>query len=1164
MTIAYRQPFALSPSDYDNLSRKCHAPLLIAFLGCVTLLYLPLGAQAEISNNQFVEAKDGAGRPLVDDPGETYGTAWGDWNGDGYPDVWMGKHQYTPTAFYRNNGDGTFTNVTEGVVFDAAAHYGDDTHGVAWADFDNDGDDDLIEVCGGGAGEAAGSPTITDEWRNNLFVNSGGLLVEDAQGYGIDYPRGRSRTPLWVDFDNDGRLDLINGAFRSIEEQSPSAIFQQGDAGFVDVTLATGFSAGSCHSVMLSHLGPLGEASVICVDTSRVTGVYNTSVIPFADLQPVIGNALFNAYLSDLAIGDFNGDLLPDVFAGSTPPNPSTAVRTGPANDRIHAFIAAAAVERGFSFTAPGDVELEFGWETARPDIFLGAGGVAPPTNSDVGLRGPNLFPHRVRLTLSADNTAYQGLVPNRTGGIYIGLVDGSWQIRTLNAGGEVNVIARASGISTPTAIGSLSLTQGNMTPPALFINQAGGLVARPTAAAFLDPVATIQTYARSVVAGDFDNDMDLDTYIGSSGKVANVPNVLFENLGDATFRFIPGAGGAAGSILGRTDTVSMVDYDQDGFIDLFVTQGRLPAPFAYTAEHQLFRNQGNSNHWVLINLEGVASNRDGVGAILYATTPDGKMQMREQNNGVHRYVQDFVQTHFGLGSNTTVDLEVVWPSGIIDRFHDLAANQVYDLVEGSSQGSDFVLATADLSVAETAGTALINVTLTPAPGPGEQIQVAYQTADGTALAGSDYSSATGALTFLPGETQHTVPVMFLDDSAQEAAETFTLTFSSPNAPPVVATVTVLDDDDNGEPLPECGTPDYNRSTETGVFLWNDCGTNRWHTRMTAGGSSVSYLGSLTSDPAVSNLTGSSIEAGDRLPAPDYRLNVSGTAQDGFDFDLPAGARGCFTLSSPANLAVLAGANRVPVGLAVSLPDLGLCTRTLEVADPSLAESVGQAVFTVTLTPPPGVGEQIRVDYETADGTAQAGSDYTATSGNLVFGPGDTTLDVTVAVTNDAVAESVETFFLKLNSDQTNDATATATIRDDDLDTTPACNAPSPAYNKATETAIFLWNDCDTNRWHLRATGGGQTVSYQGSLTASPALDNLTGFSIEGSDRLPPNFRFDVNGPAQDGIDFNIPNGGEACLSVPEPNNVRIVAGANRIDVTGPISLPGFTACTPP
>ena len=71
-----------------------------------------------------------------------------------------------------------------------------------------------------------------------------------------------------------------------------------------------------------------------------------------------------------------------------------------------------------------------------------------------------------------------------------------------------------------------------------------------------------------------FDNDMDVDAYVVASAS-DNLPNILYENQGDGTFVAVPDAGGAAGTTLGRGDSVVTADYDGDGFIDLFVTNGK-------------------------------------------------------------------------------------------------------------------------------------------------------------------------------------------------------------------------------------------------------------------------------------------------------------------------------------------------------------------------------------------------------------------------------------------------------------------------------------------------------------------------------------------------------------------------------------------------------------
>ena len=108
----------------------------------------------------------------------------------------------------------------------------------------------------------------------------------------------------------------------------------------------------------------------------------------------------------------------------------------------------------------------------------------------------------------------------------------------------------------------------------------------------------------------------------------------------------------------------------------------------------------------------------------------------------------------------------------------------------------------------------------------------------------------------------------------------------------------------------------------------------------------------------------------------------------------------------------------------------------LSIGDVTLAEGTGgttNAVFTVTLAGPADL--EVRVHYATANGTAAAGSDYTATSGTLTFPAGTTTRTVTVPVTADAVHEADETFHLDLSAPvnaDLGDARGTATVLDDD------------------------------------------------------------------------------------------------------------------------------------
>ena len=88
-------------------------------------------------------------------------------------------------------------------------------------------------------------------------------------------------------------------------------------------------------------------------------------------------------------------------------------------------------------------------------------------------------------------------------------------------------------------------------------------------------------------------------------------------------------------------------------------------------------------NHWLGLHLVGNKSNRDGIGAMIFVRH-DGITQRGMVRSGSSYLSQSDLRPHFGLGSATKVEIEVRWPSGGNSVMHDVAADQIWTLREGS------------------------------------------------------------------------------------------------------------------------------------------------------------------------------------------------------------------------------------------------------------------------------------------------------------------------------------------------------------------------------------------------------------------------------------------------------------------------------------------------
>ncbi len=127
---------------------------------------------------------------IVNDGGSSVGGSWGDYDNDGDLDLFVSNAGNQNNFLYQNNGDETFTKITNSPITNDQGH----SHGSAWADYDNDGDLDLF--------------VSNDQGQDNFLYSNdgnGGFTKTINQ---ITQDSGDSFGAAWADFDNDGDLDL--------------------------------------------------------------------------------------------------------------------------------------------------------------------------------------------------------------------------------------------------------------------------------------------------------------------------------------------------------------------------------------------------------------------------------------------------------------------------------------------------------------------------------------------------------------------------------------------------------------------------------------------------------------------------------------------------------------------------------------------------------------------------------------------------------------------------------------------------------------------------------------------------------------------------------------------------------------------------------------------
>ncbi len=423
------------------------------------------------------------------------GCAFLDYDGDGWQDVllvngmdWPGhKRQRTTLRLYRNNRNGTFSDVTRSAGLDVEM-YG---MGVAVGDYNNDGYPDILVTCVG---------------QNRLFRNTGkGRFVDVTRASGLGGRSGFSTSALWFDYDRDGLLDLF--VCNYVKWSPEHDVFCSLDGKRKSYCTPEAYRGETC---WLFHNRGDGTFE----DVTATSGIFDSS-------SKSLGVAML----------DYDQDGWPDLLvANDTQPNKLYQnMRNGTFKE--------VAIEAGVAFSTEGKARAGMGVDVAD---FENSG--AP------GIAITNFSNEMIGLYRSAGHGTYEDVaIPAGVGAASRNTLGFGCLFMDANLDGALDLIALNGHIDE--TVRNIRYGVGYAQPPHLFLNDGKGRfrdVALEAGKEFRQPKV-----GRGLAYGDFDRDGDLDillttnkgpAYLFRNDQLAGNRSIRFRLVGTKSNRDAIGA----------------------------------------------------------------------------------------------------------------------------------------------------------------------------------------------------------------------------------------------------------------------------------------------------------------------------------------------------------------------------------------------------------------------------------------------------------------------------------------------------------------------------------------------------------------------------------------------------------------------------------------------
>jgi hypothetical protein len=532
-----------------------------------------------------------------------------DYDNDGFYDVFIPDG--VESRLFRNLGDGTFEDVTAAAGLSGL----DGVSTAVFADYDNDGYKDLF---------------VSRTYKpNQLFRNNGDGTFTDVtadSGIGADCC---TTVASWADYNNDGFLDLYVGRYLDPRRTIPTTFYARngepnqlyrnnGDGTFTNVTEEAGVGEiGLCLGTVWGDYNDDGYPDLFVVnDFGRSTLYRNNGDGTFTDVTVRAGTLAYGAGMN-ASMADYDNDGRLDLY--------TTDIRSE------HAWFAEAPTVWRYMLNS----WRQGVWRTDMPLYF--------EMFRQSGLRFVSVFQ-----AMASGNH----LLRNRG--------DGTFESMTESARANPHGWFWGASFSDFDNDGWLDVYAAN-----------GWVYGDRGTEMELDFLNNVVSRQDEYKTGRF---FDPESF-GTRSWHGWERNRHLRNNGDGTFTEI--GRGAGTDLVLNSRGVAVADFWNRGSLDIAVA--------ASGDRHALLKNAAPTRAWLEVELVGTLSNRDAVGARVYARV-NGQQQMREVVIGDGYASQSALRQHFGLGDATEVDeLVVRWPrSGLTQIFRSVAANRIVEVTEGS------------------------------------------------------------------------------------------------------------------------------------------------------------------------------------------------------------------------------------------------------------------------------------------------------------------------------------------------------------------------------------------------------------------------------------------------------------------------------------------------